>query len=236
VNIKQNIKLILKRVFNFDIKLYKQKSFYKKLIQPNSLCFDIGANIGDKSKIFLYLNARVIAFEPQSQCYIELKKILHNNFKFLPYAIGAKNETKNLRIANHIEVATFSEKMIDFYSNKNLKWSKTEKVTVKKLDTIIEEFGVPDFCKIDTEGFELEILSKLTYAIPMIEFEFVEAFIFDTLGIITILNKEGTLYNYNLNEKPKFELKEWVNAKKMIRIIKNIPKSRLHGNIFVKNI
>jgi len=218
------------------IRKYQQKIFYKKLINPNDLCFDIGANLGKKSCCFLSLNAKVIAFEPQSRCLKFLSKIKNSNFKYLPLAIGTKDELKNLHLANHIEVATFSDRMIDFYTTDNLKWNETEKVTVKKLDTLIKEFGLPDFCKIDTEGFEFEILSNLTYTIPTIEFEFTEAFVNDTLKIISILEKENTLYNYNLNEKPKFELQKWVNAKKMTQLIREIPKNRLHGNIFVKNI
>lgn len=125
--------------------------------------------------------------------------------------------------------------MVGFYTTKKLKWNKTETVAVKKLDTLIKEFGLPDFCKIDTEGFEFEILSNLTITIPILEFEFAEAFIDETTKIISVLKKENTLFNYNLNEKPKFELKNWVNAEEMIQLFKKIPKNKLHGNIFVKN-
>ncbi len=217
------------------IKKYKNKIFYSQFLKPNNLCFDIGANIGRKSRFFLSLNTKVIAFEPQTACHKYLTKIKNKNFQFHSFGVGAKDEIKELKIANHIEVATFSDKMIDFYTTENLKWNKTEKVTVKKIDTLIEEFGLPDFCKIDTEGFEFEILSNLSYTIPVIEFEFAEAFIEETVALILILEKENTLFNYNLNEKPKFELKKWVTAKEMTHILKKIPKNRLHGNIFVKN-
>lgn len=227
------LKSILNKIIN--IHLLKQKHFYSKLIKKNDLCFDIGANVGNKSKLFLSLKTKVIAFEPQSKCEEYLKKIKNPNFEYYSFGIGSKNEIKELNLANHIEVATFSDKMIDFYTTENLKWNRIEKVTVKKLDTLIEKFGLPDFCKIDTEGFEFEILSHLTYKIPMIEFEFTEAFILDTLKIIKLLNKENTLYNYNLNEKPKFELSNWITSNEMIQTINELPKKRLHGNIFVKN-
>lgn len=226
------MKVLIKKIFN---KLFNQKKFYKNLIKKNDLCFDIGANIGIKSKIFLGLNAKVIAFEPQSKCFKSLEQINNSRFQFHPYGVGSKNQTKQLHLANHIEVATFSNKMIDFYTTENLKWENNEEVIVKKLDTLIEKFGIPDFCKIDAEGYEFEILSELSYTIPMIEFEFNEAFINETIKIITILNKENTLFNYNLNEKPKFELKNWVDAHLMIKIIHNLPHNKLHGNIFVKN-
>ncbi len=52
----------------------KRKYFYSKLIKKNDLCFDIGANIGTKSKLFLSLGAKVIAFEPQQLCSQSLEK------------------------------------------------------------------------------------------------------------------------------------------------------------------
>lgn len=214
---------------------YLNKKFYSNLINKNDLCFDIGANKGLKSKMFLSLGANVIAFEPQSSCAKHLNNIKDKNFKFSSVAVGSKDETKNLNIANHIEVATFSTKFINYFKNDSLKWDKTEEVEVKKLDTLIEEYGIPNFCKIDVEGYELEILSNLSHKIPIIEFEFTGGFISNTIEIIEILNKKNTYFNYNLNENPKFELKEWVSAKKMIPIINELPINRLHGNIFVKN-
>ena len=211
------------------------KKFYAQLINKNDLCFDIGANIGQKSRLFLSLNAKVVAFEPQTKCFKYLDKINHPNFEFYPLGVGGKNQKKQLHLANHIEVATFSNKMIDFYTTNSLNWNNIEEAQVKKLDTLIKEFGLPNFCKIDTEGYELDIISNLSYTIPIIEFEFNEAFIEDTLKIISILDKKNTAYNYILNENPKFILENWVEADKMRLIINEMPKEKLHGNIFVKN-
>lgn len=214
---------------------YLHKKFYSHLIDKDDLCFDIGANKGLKSKVFISLGAKVIAFEPQSSCSIYLNDIKNKNFNYLSIAVGSKDETKGLNIANHIEVATFSNEFIDYFKNDTLKWSKIEKVEVKKLDTLIKEYGIPYFCKIDVEGYELEILSNLSYKIPIIEFEFTGGFISNTIETIELLNKQNTVYNYNLNEKPKFELKNWVSEKDIITIINDLPINRLHGNIFVKN-
>ncbi len=214
---------------------YRQKKFYSRLIKKNDLCFDIGANKGSKSKSFLSLGARVIAFEPQSNCLKYLSKIKNKRFSYSPVAVGPKDEMKNLNIANHIEVATFSRDFIDYFKNDTLKWNDVEKVKVKKLDTLIKIYGIPDFCKLDVEGYELDILSHLSFKIPMIEFEFTGGFITNTIKIIELLNQQNTSYNFNLNENPKFALNQWVNAKNMIKIINKLPVNRLHGNIFVKN-
>lgn len=215
----------------------KERKFYSKLIHPNSLCFDIGANVGKKTRLLLSLNANVIAFEPQSSCADLLNKIKlqYHFFRMYPFAVGARNETKQLFLANHPEVATISEDFIDFFSTDKIYWNDKETVTVRSLDSLIGEFGLPDFCKIDTEGYEFEILSNLSHKIPLIEFEFTGRFIEDTIKIITILDKGGARFNYTLNENLKFILKYWISGDEMKIILKSLPKNRLHGNIFVQS-
>src|SRR5262245_59289979 len=50
-----------------------ERAFYTPLIHPGDLCFDVGANYGFKTEVFLSLQARVVAFEPQEDCLNELK-------------------------------------------------------------------------------------------------------------------------------------------------------------------
>jgi FkbM family methyltransferase len=214
---------------------YKQHIFYKKLIKKDDLCFDIGANIGKKSRLFLALNAKVIAFEPQTECFKFLNKINSRNFSYHTFGVGSKNETRKLQLANHLEVATFSNKMIDFYTTDSLQWEKQEEVVVKKLDTLIKEFGIPNFCKIDTEGFELDILTNLSYAIPIIEFEFNEAFITETIACLEAIDRLGDYqFNFTLNENPKLINRSWSSILVIKNQINYLPKNRLHGNLFAK--
>src|SRR4051794_25269312 len=48
-------------------------AFYSKIVDAGSLCFDVGANIGEKAEALLYAGATVVAFEPQPDCMSELK-------------------------------------------------------------------------------------------------------------------------------------------------------------------
>lgn len=214
----------------------KRRYFYSKLIKKNDLCFDIGANIGTKSKLFLSLGAKVIAFEPQNLCIASLEKIKqsYKKFDYKQIAVGAENKHEELHLANHIEVATLSNQFINFYTSEKIYWKEKEIVTVKTLNSIIEEFGIPNYCKIDTEGFEFNILSSLSYKIPIIEFEFTEGFLEETLRIIELLKSNTSQFNLILNENPKFYLKKWVSSEELLKVILNLPKKELHGNIFVK--
>jgi hypothetical protein len=50
--------------------------FYRRFIPHGGLCFDIGANVGDRSELFLTLGAHVVAVEPQARC----AEALHRRF------------------------------------------------------------------------------------------------------------------------------------------------------------
>ena len=49
-----------------DIEL--RKAFYSQFISKDNLCFDIGANVGNRTSVFAALKAKVIAVEPQKYC------------------------------------------------------------------------------------------------------------------------------------------------------------------------
>jgi len=52
-----------------------ERGIYGQVIRHNDLVFDVGANIGFKSALFLGLGARVVAFEPQLAIHRELRAL-----------------------------------------------------------------------------------------------------------------------------------------------------------------
>ncbi|WP_405573841.1 FkbM family methyltransferase [Winogradskyella sp. Asnod2-B02-A] len=221
------------------INTFKNLFFYRKLIKKNDLCFDIGANLGVKSKLYLSLRAKVIAFEPQAKCYKTLQKIKlkHTNFEVNKKAIGSKNGELDLFLGNHIEIATLSSKFKTYFTTENIYWNKKETVKVVTLNSQIEKYGIPDFCKIDAEGYEYEILRTLNHKIPIIEFEFTGGFIEETLLCLSKIDTLGNYsFNYILNENLQLKLKNWITADEMYVKIKSMSIENLHGNILAKTI
>ncbi len=216
----------------------KQYQFYKKLINKNDLCFDVGANIGNKTTIFSKIGAKVHAFEPQKSCIPSLKKLQERYPKIdiHPYGVGNKNETQNLHLANYSEIATFSTKFIEEHSSNNVFWKEQQsEVPIKSFTDIIEKLGVPDFCKIDVEGYEALILTSNITPIPLIEFECTGAFLEEGIQIIKHLSSLGEICaNFNKSENPYFEQKEWLSKDAMIAYLKSNIGKKIHLNIFVK--
>ena len=145
-----------------------EEKFIKKISDDLFFCIDIGANIGKYTELLLKETAaKIIAFEPLPDAYLDLKKIELNNLnrlKVFNQAIGEKNEFLELIYASRkSEKASFSDHLeklsfYDFYNNKKIK------MKILTLDTFIEENSDDfkqqeiDLIKIDTEGFELEVI------------------------------------------------------------------------------
>ncbi|MBD09155.1 MAG: hypothetical protein CMC68_00150 [Flavobacteriaceae bacterium] len=221
------------------INSYKSLSFYRKLIGKNDLCFDVGANLGVKSKIYLSLGTKVIAFEPQENCQNALNKLKQQypNFSIVNIAIGSENGTLDLSLGSHIEIATLSDKFKSYFRTDSIYWNKKQPVKVVTLNSQIERYGIPDFCKIDVEGYEYEVLKNLNYKIPLIEFEFTGGFVEETILCLSKLDELGTYkFNYILNENPIFIHKYWLSAKELKLEINKMNIRNLHGNIFAKLI
>lgn len=129
--------------------------------------FDVGANIGQYSSIFLKSsNARVFAFEPMEESYRRLLSIKDQNSRLIPYniALGAYEYETDIFFGSETDqLATISPEVlqIDYVGQNN---AKSRRIHVKTLDQMFIEiqnlYKVTklDCIKIDTEGFELEVL------------------------------------------------------------------------------
>lgn len=148
-----------------------------EFIREGSLVFDIGANIGRMTYQYLALGAQVVAVEPQSVCVDEelfprfgddeRVTIVHG-------ACGAERGEATMALYGH--GSTISTLVPDHYWGSDGPWKGTprdgsEVVTVTTLDALIEEHGVPDFIKVDVEGYEHEVLQGLSQFVPL-SFEF----------------------------------------------------------------
>ncbi len=139
------------------------------------LIFDIGANLGDTVEFYKELCEKVVCFEPNEN----LHSILESRFKEKNVVIDKRGLSNNVEIKkftvckdSHV-ISTFSDDWINnsrFSNNYNVE--KVIEVETTTLDNIIEEYGIPDFVKIDVEGYEYEVLSGLNKILDNTTFAF----------------------------------------------------------------
>ena len=90
-----------------------RKNFYKSLLNPGDLVFDVGANIGNRVEAFLALNAKVVAVEPQSFCRKVLRIKFGSKIEIVEEGLGEKEETKTMHISNANTISSFAEDWIE---------------------------------------------------------------------------------------------------------------------------
>ena len=161
-----------------------EKKFIKKIRNDLFFCIDIGANVGKYTELLLKeTEAKVISFEPLDKAFLDLKKIELENptrLKVFNHALGEKNETLDLNFSNEkSEKASFTQDLdkLSFYDFKKNHKIKCE---IKTLDTFFStekdlfNLSKIDLIKIDTEGFELEVIKGAIETINQMQPKYIQ--------------------------------------------------------------
>jgi len=140
-----------------------EKKFIELIKGELNFCLDIGANIGTYSKLLIdNTSSKVFSFEPLEDAFRELEKLANNQtykdrLKVYNFALGESNKKEKLYYSNtKSQLASFLEdaNKLSFVNKKN-NFSKI--VEIKKLDDFVDVINV-DLIKIDTEGYEMNVL------------------------------------------------------------------------------
>src|ERR687885_1949663 len=161
--------------------LRSMAAFYGQFITSGDLAFDIGAHVGSRTRAWSHLGARVVAVEPVPQAVRTLRLLFGRSAKvtIVPAAVGASIGRLPMLVSDREPtVSTLSSDWADRMLRERqafaqTRWERSIQVPVTTLDQLISDHGEPAFCKVDTEGYDLQVLQGLSRPLPALSFEYV---------------------------------------------------------------
>jgi FkbM family methyltransferase len=211
----------LRRAFDQRVQVAQRrarKAFYAQFLGPGDLAFDIGANMGNRTEVFEELGATVVAVEPQEACQAALAQRYgnHPRVHLVNAGLGPEVGRRVLYVGSESTLTTMSPDWIDATQRSGrfaeYSWTEQGPVAVTTLDRLIAEHGRPRLCKIDVEGFEVEVLRGLSGPLDVVSLEFAAEFLDRTREALAMLSALGAQsFNLSVGESYVLDLETWVD-------------------------
>jgi len=231
-------KIILWGLSLFDYSYQKKwiKFLKKNKYNDFKILIDIGAHKGESIKLFSknFIIKKIISFEASPINFEFLKKKIdenkqeYNNTEIVleNIALGAENKIIEFNQFNESSSSTIKDinkeskyykrkfRLINFLNNK--KTFQKIKIKVLKLKDYIEKNNIKkiDFIKIDTEGYEFEILLGLENKIKLVDIIMFEhhydnmikkGYTFEDINKLLIKNSFNKIYKSRMPFRKTFE-------------------------------
>jgi FkbM family methyltransferase len=216
--------------------------FYAQFLKPGDLAFDVGAHAGNRIRAFRQSGARVVAIEPQP-VFADLLQRLYGRdpqVTLIREAVGASPGQADLLVSRRTPtVTTLSAEWVEQVSQVDsfagVTWDDRVRVPVTTLDALIGRFGLPAFCKIDIEGYELEALRGLSQPVPALSIEYIPATPDLTLDCIERLETLGQYaYTYSIGETHRLAPDGWVDAAAISGWLRSLPPAARSGDLYAR--
>ncbi len=216
--------------------------FYREFLGPGDVAFDVGAHVGSRVRAWRKLGARVVAIEPQP----DFTRILRLFFgrdtgvTVVSDAVGAQPGTARLGVST--VTPTVSSMSTDWIGSvgadrsfARVRWDRSVEVRVTTLDALVAEHGEPAFCKVDVEGFELDVLSGLSRPVRALSFEYLPPAHDAALAVLALVGRLGDYrYNYSPVETLTWASDRWLDAAELEAVLDRVRPTGRSGDVYAR--
>lgn len=229
------------RTYHGDLRhLAALEAMLRPLVPAGALAFDVGAHVGDRTRVLSKLGARVVAVEPQPRParLLRLAFARSRRVTVVAVAVGAAEGRLVLRVNGvNPTVSTASTALVDAAAGhpnwRRETWDEVVVVPATTLDALIATHGEPHFVKIDVEGLEDAVLAGLSSPVPVLSFEFTT--VQRQVGLAALRRAVALGYrhfNLSLGESHCFDFPAPVDAATVEAALFELPDAANSGDIY----
>jgi FkbM family methyltransferase len=214
-------------------------SFYGKLVSTGDLCFDVGAHVGNRTRVLSGLGCRVVAVEPHPYLakYLRAKLATNPNVVVEEAAVASLAGVATLYYQPHN--LTISSLKLDWpekltgHVTRSSGFSEGVTVAAVTLADLIAKHGVPKYLKLDIEGADVEVLETLPAPVAVISFEHVPRLGAQTAEAVKILAKHAPYrFNYFPRETHRFRLASAVGGDELLEALREPSAQKWSSDVF----
>lgn len=218
------------------------EAFYRQFLEPDALAFDIGSHVGNRTRAWRHLGARVVAVEPQPDFFRFLSALFGRdpNVMLENCGIAAKSGKGTLWISTATPTVSsctgeWVEDAREASKFDGVRWDQKQAVKLRTLQDLVEQYGVPAFCKIDIEGGEEQALRGLQTPIVALSFECVAAMRERAQTCIEVLDELGPYeYRYSKLETMRWSSDRWLTSSEMRAALGALSRSAPAGDVYAR--
>jgi FkbM family methyltransferase len=213
---------------------------YAQFVGPGDLVFDIGAHVGDRVAAFRRLGARVVAVEPQPALATTLRWLYGGDPRIAIEAMAVGRQCGVITLSLNLDNPTVSSASEAFIAAarqargwERETWSARVRAPMTTLDALIARHGLPQFAKIDVEGYEAEVLAGLGQTLPGLSFEFttIQRPVAET-AIARCAALGLSRFNAALGESHILAFARWCSAEEIAHWLRDLPHEANSGDIY----
>jgi FkbM family methyltransferase len=216
--------------------------FYSQFVCAGNIVFDIGANLGNRTRVFHRLGAIVVSVEPQPRLARALAGFYagDESVKVVAAAVGSKIGKATMYLSTAHVLSSLSSEWIEKVTGSGrftgMKWQRQATVPVTTLGVLICEHGQPAFIKIDVEGFEYEVIRGLQASVAALSFEFTPEMSSAAYYCIQHLEAIGmSEFNFVEGESHLLSSTSWLSGSQIRDLLGQLESSnRIFGDVYAR--
>jgi hypothetical protein len=118
-----------------------------------------------------------------------------------------------------------------------IRWDREIAIPLVTLEDLIARHGEPQFCKIDVEGSEADVLAGLERPLDAVSFEYIPVAVDRAAACVARLDQLGDYrYRFSRAETMEWGCTEWLGGPDILAALRAMPLGDRSGDVYARRV